>query len=58
MNKRLAPGVETVFLMSSEAYSFLSSRLVKQVIALGGNITGLVPPVVEERLKDHVARGA
>jgi len=58
MNKRLAPGVETVFLMSNEAYSFLSSRLVKQVIALGGNITGLVPPVVEERLRTLVARGA
>jgi pantetheine-phosphate adenylyltransferase len=58
MNKRLAPGVETVFLMSSEAYSFLSSRLVKQVIALGGNITGLVPPVLEERLKTRVTRGA
>jgi pantetheine-phosphate adenylyltransferase len=58
MNKRLAPGVETVFLMSSEAYSFLSSRLVKQVISLGGNITGLVPPAVEERLKARVARGA
>jgi len=58
MNTRLSPGVETVFLMSSEAYSFLSSRLVKQVIALGGNITGLVPPVVEERLRTRVARGA
>ncbi len=57
MNKRLAPGVETVFLMSSEEYSFLSSRLVKQVVSLGGNITGLVPPVVEERLRNHVARG-
>jgi len=58
MNTRLSPGVETVFLMSSEAYSFLSSRLVKQVIALGGNITGLVPPVLEERLKTRVTRGA
>ncbi len=57
MNSRLSPGLETVFLMSGEAYSFLSSRLVKQVIALGGNISGLVPPVVEERLKSLVARG-
>lgn len=57
MNTRLSPGLETVFLMSSEAYSFLSSRLVKQVISLGGNISGLVPPVVEERLKTLVARG-
>jgi pantetheine-phosphate adenylyltransferase len=53
MNTRLSPGVETVFLMSSEAYSFLSSRLVKQVISLGGNITGLVPPVVEELRMRH-----
>ena len=57
MNKRLSPGVETVFLMSGEAYSFLSSRLVKRVIALGGNIAGLVPPVVEENLKSRMARG-
>lgn len=56
MNSRLSPGVETVFLMSSEAYSFLSSRLVKQVVSLGGNVSGLVPPVVEKRLKSLVAR--
>ena len=51
MNTRLAPDIETVFMMASEAYSFLSSRLVKQVFGLGGNISGLVPPVVEERRK-------
>ena len=51
MNRRLQPGIETAFLMSGEAYSFISSRLVKQVAKLGGNISGLVPPVVEERLK-------
>lgn len=54
MNRRLAPHVETVFLLSGEAYSFLSSRLVKEVISLGGNISGLVPPPVEERLKRRV----
>ena len=54
MNRRLAPHVETVFLLSGEAYSFLSSRLVKEVISLGGNIAGLVPPPVEERLKRRV----
>ena len=54
MNRRLAPHVETVFLLSGEAYSFLSSRLVKEVISLGGNISGLVPPTVEERLKRRV----
>ncbi len=57
MNTRLAPDIETVFMMASEAYSFLSSRLVKQVFGLGGNISGLVPPVVEERLKSRVREG-
>jgi pantetheine-phosphate adenylyltransferase len=58
MNTRLSPNVETVFLMANEAYSFLSSRLVKQVFSLGGSISGLVPPVVEERLKSRVPRGS
>ena len=57
MNTRLAPQVETVFLMSSLAYSFVSSRLVKRVIGLGGKISGLVPPLVEERLRNRVGRG-
>lgn len=51
MNRRLQPSIETVFLMSGEAYSFLSSRLVKEVASLGGNVSGLVPPLVEDRLK-------
>ena len=51
MNRRLRPEIETVFLMASEAHSFISSRLVKEVIGLGGNISGLVPPSVEGRLK-------
>jgi pantetheine-phosphate adenylyltransferase len=50
MNRRLAPDVETVFLMSTEAYSFVSSRLVKEVASLGGSVAGLVPPLVEQRL--------
>ncbi len=53
MNTRLSPGIETVFLMSNEAYSFISSRLVKQVFGLRGNISGLVPPVVERRLQSR-----
>lgn len=57
MNRRLCPSVETVFLMSGEAYSFISSKLVKEVIALGGNISGLVPPCVEVRLKNRVLSG-
>jgi pantetheine-phosphate adenylyltransferase len=53
MNRRLHPEIETVFLMAGEAYSFISSRLVKEIIRLGGNIAGLVPPAVEERLKQQ-----
>jgi pantetheine-phosphate adenylyltransferase len=51
MNRRLNPDVETIFMMSGEAYSFISSRLVKEVISLGGDIAGLVPPPVEVRLR-------
>jgi pantetheine-phosphate adenylyltransferase len=51
MNRRLRPEIETVFLMAGEAHSFISSRLVKEVIGLGGNIAGLVPPSVEGRLR-------
>ena len=54
MNRRLNPGVETIFMMSGEAYSFISSRLVKEVISLGGNISGLVPPSVEARLRNRI----
>ena len=50
MNRRLRPGIETVFMMANEAYSFISSRLVKEVFSLGGDISGLVPPTVEARL--------
>ena len=51
MNRRLRPEIETVFLMASEAHSFISSKVVKEVASLGGNISGLVPPIVEGRLK-------
>jgi len=51
MNRKLAPDIETVFMLPAEAYSYLSSRLVKEVCSLGGDIRDLVPPVVEARLK-------
>jgi pantetheine-phosphate adenylyltransferase len=54
MNRRLAPEIETVFMMAGEAYSFISSRLVKEVVKLGGNISGLVPPFVEQRLRERL----
>jgi pantetheine-phosphate adenylyltransferase len=57
MNRRLQPGIETAFLMAGEAYSFISSRLVKEVASLGGNISGLVPPLVEARLKARLTVG-
>lgn len=52
MNRRLEPQVETVFMMPAEPYTYVSSRLVKEVVALGGSVTGLVPEVVEDRLRE------
>jgi pantetheine-phosphate adenylyltransferase len=54
MNRRLAPGVETVFLMADEKYSYVSSRLIKNVFELGGSVDGLVPQAVIKRLKARV----
>jgi pantetheine-phosphate adenylyltransferase len=51
MNRRLRPDIETVFLMSAEENSYLSSRLVKEIFSLGGPIKGLVPDLVIERMK-------
>ncbi len=51
MNRRLRPEIETVFLTAGEEYSFISSHLVKEVASLGGSIAGIVPAVVEARLK-------
>jgi pantetheine-phosphate adenylyltransferase len=56
MNRRLAPELETIFLMPDGKYSFLSSRLVKEVFELGGSVEGLVPPFVIERLKRRVPK--
>ncbi|MFY9554177.1 MAG: pantetheine-phosphate adenylyltransferase [Blastocatellia bacterium] len=57
MNRRLEPDVETVFLMAGEAYSYISSRLIKEVFKLGGSISGLVPELVEKRMRDKIAKG-
>jgi pantetheine-phosphate adenylyltransferase, bacterial len=51
MNRRLAPEVETVFLLASEEFSYVSSNLMKQVFMLGGRIEGLVPPLVEAKMR-------
>ena len=53
MNRRLAPHVETVFLTPKEEYTYLSSRLVREVSALGGDVTGLVPESVKHRLEER-----
>lgn len=50
-NKRMAPEIETMFMMTKNEYSFLSSSMVKEIIQFGGDISGLVPPVVETALK-------
>jgi pantetheine-phosphate adenylyltransferase len=57
MNRRLEPGIETVFMMPAETYSYVSSRLVKEVFQLGGTVAGLVPPVIEKRMKEKMNQG-
>ncbi len=54
MNRRLEPSIETVFMMPAEIYSYVSSRLVKEVFQLEGAVTGLVPPFVEQRMKEKM----
>jgi pantetheine-phosphate adenylyltransferase len=54
MNRRLAPEIETVFLQPAGRYSFISSRMLKEVFTFGGDVTGLVPPVVLKRLRDRI----
>jgi pantetheine-phosphate adenylyltransferase len=51
MNRRLAPQLETVFMMPAEKYSYVSSRLIREVFRLGGSVEGLVPPSVLERMR-------
>jgi pantetheine-phosphate adenylyltransferase len=52
MNRRLAPSVETVFMMPAEQYTYISSRLIKEVFSLGGQVRGLVPEIVVTRLQE------
>ncbi len=54
MNRKLESQIETVFMMPAEQYSYLSSRLVREIALLGGSIPGLVPPMVEQRLRAKV----
>ncbi len=56
MNRRLAPQLETVFMMPAEKYSYVSSRLIREVFRLGGSVEGLVPPSVVERMQARAAK--
>jgi pantetheine-phosphate adenylyltransferase len=55
MNRRLAPEIETVFLQPAGRYSFVSSRMLKEVFSFGGDVSGLVPPNVLKRLRDRMS---
>jgi len=57
MNRRLAPHLDTIFMMTDVEYSFLSSSIVKEVVRHGGSVKHLVPPVVEERLQRKLGTG-
>jgi pantetheine-phosphate adenylyltransferase len=54
MNRRLAPEIETVFLQPAGRYSFVSSRMLKEVFSFGGDVSGLVPPNVLKRLRSRI----
>jgi pantetheine-phosphate adenylyltransferase len=56
MNRHLRPQVETIFMMTGESHFYTSSRLVKEVVSLGGNVSGLVPDTVVPRLVERAAR--
>ena len=58
MNRRLAPEIETVFLQPAGRYSFVSSRMVKEVFSFGGDVSGLVPPNVLKRLRQRIKNGS
>jgi pantetheine-phosphate adenylyltransferase len=58
MNRKLEPRLETVFMLPGETYSYLSARLVREIAQLGGPLQGLVPPVVEKRIRTKFDRGS
>src|SRR6201998_3305431 len=55
MNRKLEPRLETVFMLPGESFSYLSAKLVREIAQLGGPLTGLVPPIVEQRLRSKVS---
>jgi pantetheine-phosphate adenylyltransferase len=56
MNRKLRDTVETVFMMPHERYTYISSRLIKEVVSFGASVAGLVPPLVEKRLVERFAK--
>jgi pantetheine-phosphate adenylyltransferase len=58
MNRKLEPRLETVFMLPGESYSYLSSKLVREIATLGGPLTDLVPPVVEQRMRAKLSMRA
>lgn len=58
MNRRLAPGIEIVFLPADERYTFVNSSLIKEIARLGGDVSAFVPADVRERLADKLGRGS
>jgi pantetheine-phosphate adenylyltransferase len=57
MNRKLEPGIETIFLMPAENYTYLSSRIVKEIARLGGNVTVFVPPSIAAALREKYGAG-
>jgi pantetheine-phosphate adenylyltransferase len=57
MNRRLAPGVETLFLTPSDKYLFLSATIVREIAVLGGDISAFVHPITAERMKAKIGKG-
>jgi pantetheine-phosphate adenylyltransferase len=57
MNRKMEPRVETVFMMPAEQYSYLSSRIVREIAKLGGPLNGLVPEMVERRVRQRITHG-
>ncbi len=58
MNRRLAPGVETLFLTPSDKYLFLSATIVREIAVLGGDIAAFVHPLTVQRMREKIGRGA
>ncbi len=56
MNRKMEPRVETIFMMPAEQYSYLSSRIVREIAKLGGPLNGLVPEMVEQRVRQKIAQ--